>query len=112
MPWTLALVISGKTDVKDSSVMRPPYLFLDRARVNIGKAAHHNAHVVAEKPKCTCRNACNEKIERQTRRAHVGGVSGQWEDGHDCDRYDGILTQDMSQSSNCPSCLTPTNLNL
>jgi hypothetical protein len=69
--------------VKDSSVIRPPYLFLDRGACPIGKEVYHNAHVVAKKPKRTCCNACDEKVERQTGRAHVGCVSGQWEDGHD-----------------------------
>lgn len=46
---------------------------------------YHDAHVVAEKPKCTCRDAGNEKVELQTRRAHVGCVFGQWEDGHPCE---------------------------
>lgn len=45
---------------------------------------YHDAHVVAEEPECTCRNAGNEKVELQARRTHVGGVSGQWEDGHLC----------------------------
>jgi hypothetical protein len=67
MPWTLAFFISGRTDVEDSSVMRPPYLFL-RAGLytDLRKGVYHNAHVVTEKPKGTCRNACDEKIERQT----------------------------------------------
>jgi len=46
---------------------------------------YHDAHVVAKKPKCTCCNAGNKKVERYTRRAHMGRVSRQWEDGHDCD---------------------------
>lgn len=36
---------------------------------------YHDAHVIAEQPKCTCRNTGNEKVELQTGRTHVGCVS-------------------------------------
>lgn len=59
-------------------------------------AVYHDAHIVAEKPKRTCRNAGNEKVELQTRCAHVGCVVGQWQKSHDCEmeceRGQGVLS--------------------
>ena len=60
------------------------------------ESGYHNAHVVAEKPKCTCRNAGNENVELQTRRAHMGCVLSQWKESHhrevECERGRGIFS--------------------
>ena len=50
---------------------------------------YHDAHVLAEKPECTCGDAGNEQVELDTRRTHVGSVSRKRQNSHFCENMKG-----------------------